>query len=105
MFSGYRNIFNKDVLDFGDQLIDTMVEVVQGPCRKNQTALIAAKVIENSWEFIESFNPRKHRDDLRKRKFNPDDQDDNAEVSEQKQKLVTLLLSLLEGEADEDIIS
>ena len=101
----YTKIFNTDTLDFGDQLIDTMTEVIQGPCRENQKALIAAKTIDFSRDFINSFNAVENRHDLQKRQFDPESADDMHEVNELKKKLVTLLLSLLEGTPDPEIIS
>ena len=95
----FYKIFNSETCQLGHQIIDTLIELVQGPCRENQRALIGAKIIDYSRDFIVGF---KKRDELRMLGFNPDNPEGLETI---KHKLVQLLLSLLEGDVDQDIVA
>ena len=42
-------------MDLAHQMVDTIVETVQGPCKENQQALVNAKILDSSREFINAF--------------------------------------------------
>lgn len=47
MLSNFEKQFiNCHTCDLGQQLIDTLVEVIQGPCKMNQKRLVEAKIID-----------------------------------------------------------
>lgn len=96
MVGDFYKIFSATTCDMGDQLVDTLVEVIQGPCPGNQIALIQAKIIDSSRDFIAGFDTA---EDLLPIGFT---EDDFANISEFKSGFVTLLLSLLEGDLDVD---
>jgi hypothetical protein len=39
-----------------NQILDTLIELVQGPCKGNQRNLISSKVIDFSRDLISSYN-------------------------------------------------
>jgi inositol 1,4,5-triphosphate receptor type 3 len=38
--------------DMGNQMIDTLIELIQGPCKENQATLVSSKVIDNCRDLI-----------------------------------------------------
>jgi len=50
-----KSLINAASTGLGNQLLDTLTELIQGPCRDNQRALIGAKVIDNCRDLISSF--------------------------------------------------
>ena len=78
-----------------------MTEAIQGPCKLNQRALVQAKILDSSREYIAGYE---RESDLQNIGFDYDDPDDMDALSEFKQKIVGLLTSLLEGEVDQDIM-
>ena len=38
-----------------NQLVDTLTEAIQGPCKLNQKSLVNAKIIDSSREYITYF--------------------------------------------------
>ena len=97
----FRGIFNEQTCDLGYQLVDTLIELIQGPCRENQRTLIHSKILESSRDYISGFS---EEIEIVSRGFSLE-LGDLERINTFKQKIVTLLLSLLEGEEDEDIIS
>ena len=96
MVGEFYKIFSSTTCDLGQQMIDSLIEFIQGPCQGNQDALISAKIIDSSRDFIAGFE--------KPNEYLPlgfaDDEEDNEKISEFKSKFVTLLLSLLEGDLD-----
>jgi hypothetical protein len=92
-------------MKLGNQIIDTLIEFIQGPCRENQRALISAKIIDNCRNFLLDFQITNNEADLISRGFDLEDDDHLESINETKQGIVTLLLSLLEGTPDSDIIN
>jgi inositol 1,4,5-triphosphate receptor type 3 len=45
-FSTYVKFVNVHSLDLGNQLVDFIMECVQGPCEGNQQKLVGAKIID-----------------------------------------------------------
>ena len=103
-FSTMLGVFTKDanvdIMDLGGQIIDTWIELIQGPCRGNQKALISAKIIDNSRDFIAEYQEVGMEFEMKSRGFDLENDEHLDMINETKQKLVTLLLSLLEGSAD-----
>ena len=96
MVGEFYKLFGSQTCDLGQQLIDTLIELIQGPCSGNQKALISAKIIDSSRDFIAGFE--------KPQEFLPlgftEEEEDIDKISEFKSKFVTLLLSLLEGDLD-----
>lgn len=47
MLAAYeKQYINCQTCDLGQQLIDTLIEVIQGPCKENQRRLVEAKIID-----------------------------------------------------------
>jgi hypothetical protein len=76
-----------------------LTECIQGPCKLNQRALVNAKILDSSREYIAGFEKE---NEIQHLGFVAEDDIEN--ISELKQKIVTLLTSLLEGEIDMDIM-
>lgn len=53
MLSVYcKSYVNCESTEFGNQLIESLVEFVQGPCRENQITLINTKVIDSGRDLL-----------------------------------------------------
>lgn len=55
--STYLGIFEKQYVncyscEMGYQMIDTLIELIQGPCKENQATLVSSKVIDNCRDLI-----------------------------------------------------
>lgn len=77
--------------------------MIQGPCRENQRTMIHSKVMDYTRDFLFIYDER-NIEVLADRGFDMTDQDDIEEVNEIKASMVTMMLSLLEGAPDQDII-
>ena len=51
----FQNIFNDQTFDVCDQLVGTLIEMIQGPCKLNQRSLVNANIIDSSREYIAGF--------------------------------------------------
>ena len=91
---GYTICYSSNL---GDQLMATLTEFIQGPCKQNQSALINARVIDNCSELIFSYNSKSS---LKSKGFVDEYE---IELDELKQHCVTLMLSLLEGKCEKDL--
>ena len=96
MVGEFYKIFSSYTCDLGQQMIDSLIEFIQGPCAGNQAALIQAKIIDSSRDFLAGFE--------KPSEYLPlgftDEEEDVEKIAEFKSKIVTLLLSLLEGDLD-----
>lgn len=54
-FSNILKFINIHSVDLGAQLLDFLVECIQGPCPENQVNLTRAKIIDTSKDFINKF--------------------------------------------------
>ena len=102
MFAKEANIH---IMELGGQLIDTLIEFVQGPCRGNQSALIVAKIIDNARDFIANYQGKGFNNEMKSKGLDFNDEEHLEMINDINQKLVTLLLGLLEGSPDSNIIS
>lgn len=108
MFGQMLKVINSVTINIGHQLVDTIVELIQGPCKENQRSLVNAKVVDSSREFISLLSTKDNLLPLgfvRKADDTPDDdEEDIMEVmDEYLSKISVILLSLLEGEEDIEI--
>jgi hypothetical protein len=56
MFGVYeKSYINCETVELGHQIIETLTEFIQGPCKENQKTLISSKVIDNCRDLISSF--------------------------------------------------
>jgi len=97
----YVKILHKDNLELGFQVLDTLTEMTQGPCRDNQRELSQPKLIDNGRDLLISLSTKTEKE---VRGFDPED-DLSDDISELKSKTASFLLSLLEGEVDYDIVN
>jgi len=96
----FQKLFNNNTSDILNQLVETLTESIQGPCKLNQKALVNAKILDSSREYIANFEKPNEIEHLG---FNTEEEIEG--IGELKGKIVTLLTSLLEGEIDMDIIT
>lgn len=98
IYEQFQKIFNNNTSTIGHQLIDTLIESIQGPCKGNQRAMVQAKIFDSSREYISGYEQ-----EIEHLGFTSDEDFDS--LQEFKQKVVTLLVSLLEGEIDMEIMN
>ena len=96
-------VFQKQFLncyshELGSQMLDTLVEVIQGPCKDNQRSLVSSKAIDNCRDILN------HGNSERELKLKGFTDDKVSMVDELKQKAVKLLLSITEGPIDANIM-
>ena len=78
--------------------MDTLIELIQGPCKENQRTLVTSKVIDNCRDLISQGGQER---ELRAKGF----VGDRLELLDGlKQKAVKLLLSIIEGPIDNEIM-
>ena len=51
----FQNMLNDQTFDVCDQLVGTLIEMIQGPCKLNQRSLVNANIIDSSREYIAGF--------------------------------------------------
>mmetsp|Transcript_28121 Transcript_28121/g.24853 ORF Transcript_28121/g.24853 Transcript_28121/m.24853 type:complete len:328 (+) Transcript_28121:955-1938(+) len=90
---------NRDSLDVATQMLDFLIESVQGPCLGNQKAQVEAKMINTCMDFLTFFHDDYY---YRKRGFFTDK--DRKEADNATTKAMKLLNSLIEANDNEDII-
>jgi len=84
--------------EFGTQLIDALVEFVQGPCRENQNTLVDTKVIDCGRDLLSKGN--QNEEDMELMGFTGDKKE---MLDGLKSNSLKLFLSILEGPVDEII--
>lgn len=62
---------------FSSQLLDTIIEVVQGPCKENQRTLVSNKILDSCRELV---NALLKNENLVKLGFTSDNEDENDEL-------------------------
>lgn len=82
-----------------DQLVGTLTELIQGPCRENQISLVDSKILDCAREYISSFTKEQELVPL-----GFESEEDIDSVGALKSNIITLLTSLLEGEVNMDIV-
>jgi hypothetical protein len=81
------------------QILDTLTEVVQGPCNGNQRILSQPHIIDYGRDLLAGL---KKPEELLLKGF--DSVEKEEDISELKSKTVNFLLSLLEGDVDKEIL-
>ena len=94
-----KSYVNRHSTDLGNQLIEALIEFVQGPCRLNQITLVETKVIDCGRDLLAQGSIS--QDELEKKGF--DGHERKQLLDTLKMNSVKLLLSILEGPVDEDI--
>ena len=98
-FASYIKFANASCLDFGNQLLDFLIEAVQGPCPENQRTLVASKIINSCMDYATMF----HKISEQKRRGFTTEERLKA-LTATAAKAMKLLYSLLEGNTNESII-
>ncbi len=91
----YEDVYS---CNLGYQMVETLTEFIQGPCKENQRTLVTSKVIDNCRDLISSSNTE--RELLAKGLSEEED----SILDGLKSKAVKLLLSIIEGPIDREII-
>ena len=99
-FSNYIKFINFKCIDLGNYLIDFLIESIQGPCIENQLLLCKSKIIVSCKDFLSKFDS--NIDYQRVGIFNEDKQ---KEIHNILTKSTNLLVSLIEGKANSEIIN
>jgi len=102
VFSKQANI---QIMEIGGMLIDALIEFVQGPCSGNQKALITAKIIDNCRDFLAGYQEVGYEAEMKSKGFDFNNAEHLEIINETKQKLVTLLVALLEGIPENYVIN
>lgn len=98
-FGSFIRFANTDSLPFGDQLLEFLIEAVQGPCIDNQKTLVNSKIINFCMDYATIFN---NNSEQKRRGFTSDEQ--LEDIRNSVTKAMKLLYSLLEGNVDESIV-
>lgn len=61
MFEKYYKIMNPSNFALGTKILETLIELIQGPCIENQRVLCETKLLENLEDVIGDFNGRSKR--------------------------------------------
>lgn len=91
----YVNAFS---CEMGFQMLDTLIELVQGPCKENQRTLVSSKVIDNCRDFLGHGGSER---ECRMKGFVGDSAD---LINELKSKAVILMNAIIEGPIDQEIM-
>ena len=92
MFGYYIKFVNNCCIELGDQIIEFLIESLQGPCLQNQLELSKNKIVDLVKIFIAAF---KEDIDYKQRGFQS--RNDRNEINAQITKSIALLNELLEG--------
>lgn len=52
IFEQMQKIINSVTVQMGHQILDSIIEVIQGPCKENQRSLVNAKILDTCREMI-----------------------------------------------------
>ena len=85
-------------MELGAQMLDTLTELIQGPCTENQRSLVTSKSIDNCRDILTQATTD------RELKLKGLQGDKAGMIDELKQKSVKLLLSIIEGPIDAEIM-
>ena len=94
MLGSVVKFINKECFELGVSIIDFLIEVIQGPCKPNQEAVVKFKVLDFCKDFIHDLNSSKQ--DLASRGFDTTNKDDSQILNNMFNKIVKLLMSILE---------
>jgi hypothetical protein len=91
LLCSFSRMLHKETMDVGQQLLDTLTEMVQGPCPGAQTDLSQPNILDSCKDLLSSLRTTQDRD-IRQLI------DHKSAISDLKGKAATFLLALLEGE-------
>ncbi|EAR94170.2 cation channel family protein (macronuclear) [Tetrahymena thermophila SB210] len=97
-FGSLIRYLNDKTIDLGQQMIDLLIESLQGPCQLNQKCLSDNRIVDYIKELLSTFN---QESDYEKRGIVEDDLKD--QIDEMVSKSTILLVSLLEGNTEQQI--
>lgn len=107
-----QKVINSVTIDMASQLVDTIIEVIQGPCKENQKTLVVHnKIIDTCREFINKLSKHEELELLGFIQSSCEDDEESGQmivmenVDEFISKIATMLVSLLEGEKDLEILA
>ena len=98
-FGNLEKFINIHCVELGDQLIEFLIESLQGPCLENQLDLSRNKIVDFVKDFVSLFPSDI---DYRRRGFS---KETNKQIDDIMTKSTTLLISLLEGNNNQEIRS
>lgn len=100
IMSNYIKFVNVHCIQLGDQILDFLIESIQGPCRENQLDLCRSKIIDVSKDFLAKFQ---RQGDYERGGFVKEEQKDA--INDLMTKSTTLLVSLIEGVTNMEIVN
>ena len=109
LFGNYIKFFNFKCCNLGEQLIDLLIELVQGPCQGNQAQMMDSKVVNYCKDFINDLNGSSESLNLKgfvlvsaNRKLTEEHID---VLNRLFSNTISLLLSILESNMDQRVIN
>ena len=96
MMASFAKVNDKLSYDLGIQLLDFLVEVIQGPCPENQVALIKHKIIDSCKDLLNDISTKKDFNMI----WGEDSQEELDFLANLVSKSRLLLSSLLEGDTE-----
>jgi hypothetical protein len=103
MFGSFVKFFNRQCYETGIALVDFLIESLQGPCKGNQEIVIKCKILDFSKDFINDLNS--NNQDLISRGFDMHDRENIDITNELFNKTIKLLLSTIEFNMDEKVVT
>ncbi|KRX09146.1 hypothetical protein PPERSA_08862 [Pseudocohnilembus persalinus] len=92
LFQRYSKIMNGANIDFGIQILDTLIEMIQGPCKENQFALVNTKILESLEDIMMDIHRFQHAS-KEQESSQHHQQQQHQESSEQNQQISGELLA------------
>ncbi|EGR32730.1 hypothetical protein IMG5_072330, partial [Ichthyophthirius multifiliis] len=93
IFSKYHKQINEENLHFGKQIIETLIQMIIGPCKENQKILAQSKIFENIQDIMNELFEK----DIIKLEYQGD-------FIEFNNKILFLIYLLFEGNQDQQVI-
>lgn len=99
-FGSIIKILRPELTELACQMIDFMIESVQGPCKQNQLVLFDSKIVDYCKDLMSEFD-RKHSYAIKGFKTAEEQQ----QIDETVKKSVKMLTSILEGSKNKEMVS
>ena len=93
-----KNLLCKESASVGLQLLGTLIELIQGPCRENQHQLMKLKIIDTCRDILRSFTSE---EEYEAAGFS---NEESEQIDEIKMSVVQLMVSSIEGHPDIELV-
>jgi hypothetical protein len=102
LISSFTKYLNKQCLTAVVEIVNFLIETVQGPCRSNQLCLIECKIVDCCKEFLTEIDS--HPEDLASKGFDKNDPECTKVLGYAIYSMVKLMISILEGGQNQEFL-